>query len=101
MPHYRYRAMTVGGEIVAGEVEAPTRDEVARRAEYLGHLLIEAELATAAGLLKKGVASRATKSPKRRDVTIFFRQLALLIQAGLTLEAALQTLGEDSNKALV
>jgi general secretion pathway protein F len=101
MPHYRYRAMTAGGEIVAGEIEAPTREEVARRAEYLGHLLVEAELAATAGVMSKSARATEKKAPKRRDVTIFFRQLALLIQAGLTLEAALQTLGEDSNKALV
>jgi general secretion pathway protein F len=101
MPQYRYRALTVGGEIVAGELEAPSREEVARRAEYLGHLLIEAELVTAAGLLGKSAQTSEKRGLKRRDVTIFFRQLALLIQAGLTLEAALQTLGEDSNKALV
>jgi general secretion pathway protein F len=101
MPQYRYRAMTVGGEIVAGEIEAPSRDEVARRAEYLGHLLIEAAPATEAGLLGGRAGASERRALKRRDVTIFFRQLALLIQAGLTLEASLQTLAEDSNKGLV
>jgi general secretion pathway protein F len=100
MPHFRFRAMTASGEIVAGEVEAPSRAEVVSRVEYLGHLLIEAELAAKASFLSTGT-SAAEKRPKRRDVTLFLRQLALLISAGLTLEAALQTLGEDSNKALV
>src|SRR5262249_15520075 len=35
-----------------------------------------------------------------RELTIFLRQLALLIGAGLTLEIALQTLGEDASKAV-
>ena len=38
--------------------------------------------------------------PRSRDVSIFLRQLALLIGAGLTLEAALQTLGGDAGKGL-
>jgi len=29
------------GELVIGEVEAPTREEVIRRIEYLGHMTIE------------------------------------------------------------
>src|SRR6266705_208552 len=40
MPQYRYRALAQGGEIVVGEVEAPSDDEVLRRIEYLGHLPI-------------------------------------------------------------
>jgi general secretion pathway protein F len=99
MPQFRFRAMTSSGEIVAGEVDAPSRAEVVNRVEYLGHLLIEAELAAKSGFLSKG-QSTTEKRPKKRDVTLFLRQLALLIGAGLTLEAALQTLGEDSNKAL-
>jgi general secretion pathway protein F len=97
MPQFRYRAMTQAGEIVVGEIEAPSREEVARRAQYVGQLLIDAELATARGLLR-GDVGRAPH-PHRRDVTIFLRQLALLCRAGLALEAGLQTLAEDSNKA--
>ena len=97
MPQFRYRAMTQAGEIVVGEIEASSREEVSRRAHYVGQMLIEAELATARGLL--GGASGRTRRPHRRDVTIFLRQLALLCRAGLPLEAGLQTLAEDSNKA--
>lgn len=97
MPHFRYRAVTPTGEVVSGEVEAPTREEVLRRIEYLGHLPIEAELATK-GLLS---ASSGGKPPQAREVTIFLRQLALLVGAGLTLEAALQTLSEDTSKPMM
>jgi general secretion pathway protein F len=98
MPHFRYRAVTPAGDVVAGEVEAPSREEVIRRIEYLGHLTIEAEVA-ATGMLSRGSA-RSGKAPRPREVTIFLRQLALLVGAGLTLEVALQTLGEDASKAL-
>jgi general secretion pathway protein F len=98
MPNFRYRAVTHAGEIVIGEVEAPSRDEVVRRIEYLGHLPIDAEVVTP-GVLARGSGTRR-RPPRTRDVTIFLRQLALLIGAGLTLEAALQTLGDDTSKAL-
>src|SRR5712664_4973225 len=98
MPHFRYRAVTTSGELVTGEVEAPSRQEVVRRIEYLGHLTIEAEL-IATGVLSHG-GGRHGKVPRTREVTIFLRQLALLAGAGLTLEVALQTLGDDAGKAL-
>src|SRR6267143_1691406 len=94
MPQFRYRAVTHAGEIVVGEVDASSREEVVRRIEYLGHLTIDAEIA-ATGILNRGRRS-VGKSPRSRDVSIFLRQLSLLIGAGLTLEAALQTLGNDA-----
>src|SRR5882762_3016591 len=98
MPYFRYRAVTHAGEIVIGEVEAPSRDAVVRRIEYLGHMPIDAEV-VASSVLARG-ARIGRKPPRPRDVTIFLRQLALLIGAGLTLDAALQTLGGDTSKAL-
>jgi general secretion pathway protein F len=104
MPNFRYRAVTRTGEVVLGEVEAPSREEVIKRIEYLGHLPIEAELAT------KGLIERAggfgfgfgfgSKLPRPRELTVFLRQLALLVGAGLTLEAALATLSDDTSKPL-
>ncbi|WP_244613557.1 type II secretion system F family protein [Methylosinus sp. Ce-a6] len=96
MPQFRYRAVTQTGEMVVGEVEAATREEVLRRIEYLGHLPIEAEIAS-----RKRIGGAAGGArPPARDVTIFLRQLALLVGAGLTLEAALQTLAEDASKPI-
>jgi general secretion pathway protein F len=97
MPQFRYRAVTQAGELVAGQVEAPSHAEVIRRIEYLGHLPIDAELATEGFFSGLGLSGRA---PKSHDVTIFLRQLGLLVEAGLTLEAALATLGDDTNKAV-
>jgi general secretion pathway protein F len=97
MPQFRYRALSQAGEIVIGEVDAPSREEVLRRIEYLGHLPIEAEPAKQGAF---NLSWRSGKGPRARDVTLFLRQLALLANAGLTLEGALQTLSEDTNKAL-
>ena len=97
MPQFRYRAITQAGNLVIGEVEAPSREEVFRRIEYLGHLPIEADAVT------KGIfrtVRSGGKSPRPRDVTIFLHQLALLVGAGLTLEGALQTLGDDASRGI-
>ncbi|TDX61383.1 general secretion pathway protein F [Methylosinus sp. sav-2] len=98
MPQFRYRAVTSAGEVVSGEVEAPTREEVLRRIEYLGHMPIEAELAAKGRLT---ALSGGVQPPPPRDVTIFLRQLALLIGSRLTLEAGLQTLAEDASKPMM
>src|SRR3954471_13022301 len=98
MPQFRYCAVTHAGEIIVGEVDASSREEVVRRIEYLGHMPIDAEVA-ATGFLTRSHRP-AGKLPRSRDVSIFLRQLALLIGAGLTLDAALHTLGEDASTAL-
>jgi len=98
MPQFRYRAVTHAGVLVVGEVDASSREEVVRRIEYLGHLTIDAEIA-ATGILDRGRRSIG-KLPRSHDLSIFLGQLALLIDAGLTLDAALQTLGDDASKGL-
>jgi general secretion pathway protein F len=45
MPQFRYRTDTPAGRIIVDELDAPSRDEVVRRIEYLEHLTIEAEIA--------------------------------------------------------
>jgi len=99
MPQFRYRAVTQAGEIVVGEVDAHSREEVVRRIEYLGHLPIEAEVATK-GIFFTGIGGTFGGKPRAREVTIFLRQLALLVAAGMTLETALQTLADDASRAL-
>jgi general secretion pathway protein F len=97
MSHYRYSALTKAGEVVLGNADAPSREEVLRRIEYLGHLPIEAEVtgkqALRTSLLGGGL-------PRPRELTIFLRLLALLLRSGLTLEVALQTLEDDANKTI-
>lgn len=98
MPQFRYRAVTPAGEFVAGEVEAPSRQEVVRRIQYVGHIAIEAEVASSSILTSRSTLARSTA--RARDVTVFLRQLAMLLSARLTLESALQTLSNDAGKGL-
>jgi general secretion pathway protein F len=64
MPQFRYRAVTHAGEIIVGEVEASSREEVVRRIEYLGHLPIDAEVAA---------TGSDPQSPARRKATAISR----------------------------
>lgn len=94
VPSFRYRALTQTGEIVSGSISAPTADEVIRQVEYLGLVPIEAVVdagrATAAQLNLAFFGK-----PRAEDITIFTRDLALLLKAGAQLDAALELLATD------
>lgn len=94
MPSFRYRALTQAGEIVSGSISAPTAAEVVRQVEYLGLVPIEAVNdagRTAASQLNFAFFNK----PRSEDITIFTRDLALLLKAGARLDAALELLAND------
>ena len=94
MQNFRYLAMTQSGELVNGSISAPTAAEVAHRIEYLG--LVPIETVAEAGVTN---VSRSTISifnrPRPQDVTVFTRDLALLLKAGARLDSALELLCDD------
>ena len=94
MPNFRYRALTQAGEIVSGSIAAPTMAEVGRRIEYLGLVPIDtvAEEGRAAGA---GFSLSFLNQPRPEDVTVFTRDLALLLKAGARLDAGLELLATD------
>src|SRR5215831_10756020 len=96
MPNFRYRALTQTGELVNGSLSAPTAAEVARRIEYLG--LVPVETVVDDGAV---AVSRATialfNQPRPEDVTLFTRDLALLLKAGARLDDALELLASDTD----
>src|SRR5712691_9204652 len=92
MPSFRYRAITQSGEVVSGSLSAPTATEVAHRIEYLGLVPIEAiteERSSARFSL--ALLSR----PRAEDITVFTRDLALLLKAGARINDALELLAQD------
>jgi general secretion pathway protein F len=93
MPNFQYRALTQGGEIVSGSISAVTATEVARRIEYLGLVPIEAIAEKGATISHLTVAF--ISRPRVEDVTVFTRDLALLLRAGARLHDALDLLASD------
>jgi general secretion pathway protein F len=96
MPNFRYRALTQGGEIVNGSLAAANALEVARRIEFLGLFPIETSMEEGAG----GAAQFSFASfnaPREQDVTIFTRDLALLLKAGARLDDGLELLAGDKD----
>lgn len=95
MRNFRYLAMTQSGELVNGSILAPTAAEVAHRIEYLGLVPIEtlAEEGAAVPRSPVGFLNR----PRAEDVTIFTRDLALLLKAGARLDTGLELLSDDND----
>ncbi len=93
MPNYQYRALTQNGEVVSGSISAASAAEVARRIEYLGLVPIEAIVEHGATISRMTLAFLSRPGPE--DVTVFTRDLALLLRAGARLHDALDLLATD------
>ena len=93
MPNFQYRALTQSGELVNGSILAPTATEVARRIEYLGLVPIDTteERSPIIPRFDLSILSR----PRAEDVTVFTRDLALLLKAGARINDALELLSTD------
>jgi general secretion pathway protein F len=93
MPNYRYRALNSNGELVSGAIAARAPGDVAQRIERLGLVLVDNVT------LEEGAsASRAFSlfnKPKAEDITIFTRDMALLLRAGARINDGLELLAAD------
>lgn len=92
MPNYRYRAMNGSGELISGAMTAQSTAEVLARIERLGLVLVE-NLAPDQGATSRsyGLFNR----PRPEDVTVFTRDLGLLLRAGARVNDALDLLAGD------
>jgi len=97
MPNYRYRALNSNGELVSGAVAAAAPGEVAQRIERLGLVLVDNVT------LEEGGSTRSAFSvfnkPKPEDITLFTRDLALLLRAGARINDGLELLAADRAKS--
>ena len=95
MPSFQYRALTQSGELVSGSISAPTAAEVANRIEYLGLVPIETVTEAREHSRERFSFSMLFSQPKAEDVTVFTRDLALLLKAGARIDDALDLLATD------
>ena len=93
MPNFRYRALTQSGELVGGSISAPNMAEVAHRIEYLGLVPIDTIEERSAAISRFNFS--ILSSPRSEDVTVFTRDLALLLKAGARINDALELLSTD------
>jgi type IV pilus assembly protein PilC len=97
MPVFEYTARNLKGDLEKGQVDLPSKDDVVAHLRRNRLVVVQVRSAPKAvslgGLFKGGV--------KTRDVVIFTRQFATMINAGLPLVQALDILAQQTeNKVL-
>jgi general secretion pathway protein F len=99
MPRFRFRAVSGTGEVVHGELEAQSQAAAVEQLRGQGHLPLAAEPVDAgAGLGGRSTLQEWLSQPlfggrvRRREVAIITRELATLLDAGLTVDQSLRLL---------
>ena len=94
MPLYKYRAVSATGDILEGEMDAPSSASVAERLADLGHTPVRAEVAGSTGARKVDLAEyfRLRRGVSRRDLGLVTRELSTLLHAGVPLDRSLEIL---------
>jgi type IV pilus assembly protein PilC len=92
MPTFAYSARpAVGGEIQSGEIDLPTKDEV------LAYLHKNRLIPVSVREKPKQITISFGSGIKTRDIVIFTRQFATMINSGLPLVQSLEILAEQSD----
>jgi type IV pilus assembly protein PilC len=102
MAMFRWQGISARGEVLTGEMEAPTRDAVLVRLRSQRIQPLPAKVKEKnKGLNREINIPGFGDSIKPRDIVIFTRQLATMIDAGLPIVQCLDVLGTQSpNKKL-
>ncbi|HEU0054563.1 MAG TPA: type II secretion system F family protein [Longimicrobium sp.] len=90
MPVFTYSARATTGEILNGQIELPTRDEV------VGYLVRQRLRPISVNAKAKEINFQIGTGIGTRDVVIFTRQFATMINAGLPLVQSLTILAEQT-----
>ena len=97
---YAYKVRDREGKMAAGSMEAESEAAVVTRLRQLGYAPISIETEKSAGL-KTEVKLPGTGRVKLKDLAVFSRQFATMINSGLSLLRSLTILGEQtSNRRL-
>jgi general secretion pathway protein F len=102
MPTFRYKAVTEPGEVVHGFLDAPDQEAVIEQLRLKGYLPIRADRLEQASLSRWFHRELSSKRHIRRQETAgILRELATLLQAGLTLDQSLDTAIRFSDRPAV
>ncbi len=93
---FLYQAKTQTGELIAGKVEAPSEDQAVNVLQQKGLAILSLE-ESKKGLLLQDLTSVFSK-PSRKDVVLFTRQMATLIEADVPLVEGLHALVRQVEK---
>jgi type IV pilus assembly protein PilC len=93
---YSYKVRDAGGKFVEGKVEAASEAAVADKLRTMGYVPLEVRAANAG--MQREVSFGRKKRVKLKDLSVFARQFATMIDAGLTMLRALTIMSEQVEK---
>ena len=95
MPRFEYDAIDVAGERITGAMEARSAEAVFERLQALGHLAIDAREISGAAVAR---GRRWLRWPRALsgEITLFTRELSMMLAAGHQLDHALEVLAEGA-----
>ena len=97
---YAYKVRDQEGKLLGGTLEAESQDAVVTRLRQLGYAPISIDAEKSAGM-KTEIRLPGASRVKLKDLAVFSRQFATMINSGLSLLRALTILGEQtSNRRL-
>jgi type IV pilus assembly protein PilC len=94
MPTFAYSARAANGELTSGEIDLPTRDEV------VGYLVRQRLRPVSVNTKAREINIQFGSGIKTREVVIFTRQFATMINSGLPLVQSLTILAEQTENKI-
>lgn len=94
---YAYKVRDAGGRFVEGKVEAASEAAVADKLRAMGYTPLEVRPANVG--MQREISFGRKKRVKLKDLAVFARQFATMIDAGLTMLRALTILSEQVDNA--
>jgi type IV pilus assembly protein PilC len=94
MPVFTYSARANNGELLQGEIELPSKDEV------VGYLVRQKLRPVSVQAKAKAISFTFGSGVKTRDIVIFTRQFATMINSGLPLVQSLSILAEQTENKI-
>ncbi|MRS13144.1 MAG: type II secretion system F family protein [Actinobacteria bacterium] len=89
---FKYNVRDKTGKVISGKLEGENREAVAKKLAQMGYIVLDLNEDRLAALSKIQFGTTV----KIKDVTIFARQFATMINAGLSLTKCLSILGSQS-----
>lgn len=96
MPTFNYSVRDKGGRIVKGQVEGDSQDAVSAKLREMGYIILEVNRQGGIAALSE---IKFGTGVKPKDVSIFARQFATMIGAGLSLTKCLSILAQQTESA--
>jgi len=98
---YQYRVRDKGGRLIEGTLDADNTNLVANKLREMGYVPIAIEGQDASPLRRELHLPGLGRRVKPRDVAVFARQFATMVNSGLTLLRALQILGDQADNPVL